>query len=308
MTTANGSFNLLYSPRYHVDLGTHVFPTAKYGLVRDRLVAAHVVPEACFVEPPPAEWDDLALVHTRGYLERIRAGTLSLAETAVLEIPYTPEIVEGFRRMVGGTIAAARHALTDGLAANLGGGLHHAFPDHGEGFCLFNDVAVAIRRLQREGALRRAAVVDCDVHHGNGTAAIFQGDPSVFTCSLHQEHNYPTWKPAGSLDIGLSDGLEDPEYLAFLTSAIVAALASEPELIIYLAGADPYRDDELGGLALSLNGLRQRDRLVFRAARQATVPVVVLLAGGYARCLTDTVVIHAATIEEAVRVMTSQQT
>ena len=305
MTAADGSFHLLYSPAYHVDLGTHVFPTAKYGLVRDRLVAAHVVPETSFVEPPPAQWDDLGLVHTPEYLEKIRAGTLSLAETAVLEIPCTPEIVEGFRRMVGGTIAASRRALTGGLAANLGGGLHHAFPDHGEGFCLFNDVAVAIRRLQRDGALRRVAVVDCDVHHGNGTAAIFQSDPSVFTCSLHQEHNYPALKPAGSLDIGLRDGLADREYLGFLTNATAAVLASEPELIVYLAGADPYRNDQLGGLALSLKGLRERDRLVFRAARQAAVPVVVLLAGGYARRLSDTVAIHAATIEEAVRVMTS---
>ena len=220
---------------------------------------------------------------------------------ARLEIPCSPAIVDGFRLMTGGTITAARLALDgrDRVAVHIGGGFHHAFAGHGEGFCMFNDVAVAIREAQRARRAVRAAVVDLDVHHGNGTASIFAGDPRVFTLSMHDEANYPVVKPPGSLDIGLARGSGDADYLACLDGALTRVLEHLPDVLFYLAGADPYADDQLGGLALSLAGLRRRDRLVFEAARSAGVPIVVLLAGGYARHLDDTVAIHAATIEEA---------
>jgi acetoin utilization deacetylase AcuC-like enzyme len=205
-------------------------------------------------------------------------------------------MVDGFRTMAGGTIEAALSESS--IAVNLGGGLHHAFPNHGEGFCPLNDVAVAIRVLQSRG-VERAAVVDLDVHHGNGTAFIFENDSRVFTCSMHQQHNYPLWKPRGSLDIGLADGTHDATYLAALDRALRQVIDSRPQRIFYLAGADPFEDDQLGGLRLTRDGLRERDRRVFRAARAAGVPVVVTLAGGYARRLEDTVAIHVATIEEA---------
>ena len=184
---------------------------------------------------------------------------------------------------------------------HLGGGLHHAFPDHGEGFCLFNDVAVAIRRLQRDGRLRRAAIVDCDVHHGNGTAFIFAADPSVFTFSIHQQQNYPAWKPASDLDVGLDDGAGDDEYLTRLAAALPNVMRAHPQLIVYLAGSDPFKEDRLGGLALTLEGLRRRDRLVLDAAASASIPVAVVLAGGYAERVEDTVQAHANTVVEVLK-------
>ena len=225
-----------------------------------------------------------------------------------LELPWSREMVDGFRLMVGGTIAAAESALRNPQftirnphsAIHIGGGLHHAFPSHGEGFCPFNDVAVAARVLQRRG-IERIAIVDLDVHHGNGTAFVFESDPRVFTCSMHQQHNYPMWKPKGTLDIGLADGTHDETYLAELARAMPRVIAHRPECLFYLAGADPYEDDQLGGLKLTRDGLRRRDRLVIEAARQANVPIVIVLAGGYARRIEDTVAIHAATIEEALR-------
>jgi acetoin utilization deacetylase AcuC-like enzyme len=294
---------IVWSPAYELDLGPHVWPTAKYRLVRERLLAAGALDPAEVLAPGPAAWEDLALVHTSDYLQKVRTGALSAVERWRLEVPWSPALVEGFRLMVGGTVAAARAALDDGVAVHLGGGLHHAFPDHGEGFCLFNDVAVAIRRLQRDGAIRRAAVVDCDVHHGNGTAAVFAGDPTVFTFSIHQEANYPAWKPPSDLDIGLDDGTGDAEYLARLDEALDRVFAAAPALVVYLAGADPYEEDQLGGLALTKEGLRRRDVLVFERARRAGVPLVVTLAGGYARRVEDTVDIHVTTVLEARRVL-----
>ena len=291
---------VVYSSRYHLDLGAHVFPTEKYRLVADRVARAGLVP-AGFVEPAPASWDALALVHTPAYLDAVAHGTLTPDDLARLEIPCTPAIVEGFRLMTGGTITAARLALDgrDRVAVHIGGGFHHAFAGHGEGFCLFNDVAVAIREAQQARRAVRAAVVDLDVHHGNGTAAIFAGDPRVFTLSVHDQANYPPVKPPGSLDIGLARGSGDAEYLGCLDGALSRVLEHLPDVLFYLAGADPYVDDQLGGLAVSQAGLRRRDRLVFAAARSAGVPIVVALAGGYARRLDDTVAIHAATVEEA---------
>jgi len=288
---------IVWSPGYLLDIGSHVWPTAKYDRVRERLLADGRVGPDAFVEPEPASWDDLALVHTLDYLGKVRAGTLAPEEVGRLEIPASPALTEGFRLMAGGTLCAARLALDERTAVHLGGGLHHAFAGHGEGFCLFNDVAVAIRRLARDGRIARAAVVDCDVHQGNGTAAIFQGDSSVFTFSIHQQNNYPLYKPESDLDIGLHDGTRDETYLHDLELAMPEVMASKPDLVCYLAGADPFEQDQLGGLGLSMEGLRHRDRLLLDAA--GPVPVVIVLAGGYARWLDDTVTIHTNTVIEA---------
>jgi len=280
-----------------------MFRTEKYRLVRDAIVSSAAADRLAFVEPEPATWDQLALVHTPEYLARLRDG-LTAEEAAELELPWSAEMVDGFRVMVGGTVEAALIAcgLTPGpstpICCHVGGGLHHAFANHGEGFCPFNDVAVAVRVLQSRG-LDRAAIVDLDVHHGNGTAFIFEGDPRVFTFSMHQQHNYPMWKPKGSLDIGLPDGTHDAAYLAALEPALPAVMASRPQCVFYLAGADPFEEDQLGGLRLTRDGLRRRDRMVIERVRQSGVPLVVTLAGGYARRLEDTVAIHVATIEEA---------
>lgn len=289
---------VVYSDSYAIEIGPHVWPTAKYRLVRERLLAASG--QSCqFRQPAPATWEQLALVHTAEYLQKLRNLALSTEEVARLEVPWNDRIRDGFLVMVGGTIEAARAALDDAAAVHLGGGLHHAFPAHGEGFCPLNDVAVAVRVLQQDHGITRAAIVDADVHHGNGTAVVFHGDNRVFTFSLHQEHNYPAWKPPGSLDIGLRDRTTDGEYLERLHEGLEAVLEFQPDLLFYLAGADPYREDQLGGLALSKEGLRRRDRAVFRAASQARVPIAVVLAGGYARDVADTVDIHVATVEEA---------
>jgi len=296
---------IVYSDRYQVDIGAHVFHMGKYAQVRDLLLARGLAGPGDLVEPQPASWDELALVHAADYLEKTRTGGFRSSELALLELPWSADIAEGFRLMAGGTIAAARAALASAApfraAANLGGGFHHAFPSHGEGFCLYNDVAVAIRALQRDGSIARAAVVDVDVHQGNGTAFTFEGDASVFTCSIHQEANYPFVKPRGSLDVGLPDGADDQEYLSALDRALPAVMASRPELIVYVAGADPFLGDQLGGLNLTFEGLRGRDFAMFDAARSAGVPVVIVLAGGYARRVEDTAAIHVATIEEALR-------
>jgi acetoin utilization deacetylase AcuC-like enzyme len=287
---------VVYSPRYELHLPGHIWPTAKYRLVAERIAGPSVV----LIDATPASWDDLALVHTGEYLAKIRRNTLSAEEVATMELPWTMEVADAFRLMVGGTRVAAAAALDDGLAAHLGGGLHHAFANHGEGFCPLNDIAVAIRVLQRDRRLRRAAVVDCDVHHGNGTAMIFERDPDVFTFSIHQQHNYPMFKPASDLDIGLEDDTDDGRYLTALAGALPRVMASDPEMIIYVAGADPFDDDRLGGLALSKAGLVERDRLVIGAARTTGIPLVTVLAGGYAADVRDTVDIHVSTIQAMV--------
>jgi acetoin utilization deacetylase AcuC-like enzyme len=311
--------DIVYSDRYQIDIGAHVFPMEKYARVRDGLVSRGLISPGALIEPPPARWDELSLVHTAEYLEKTRSGGFRASELALLELPWSPAVAEGFRLMAGGTITAARLAVEAGgrpgraaagssggerclaAAVNVGGGFHHAFPSHGEGFCLYNDVAVAIRVLLRDGIISRAAVVDVDVHQGNGTAFIFDRDPAVFTFSIHQEHNYPHVKPRGSLDIGLPDGTDDREYLHALDRALPAVMASRPDLIVYVAGADPFIEDQLGGLSLTYEGLRGRDFLVLSSARDAGVPVVIVFAGGYARRVDDTAAIHIATIEEAIR-------
>ena len=285
---------LVYDDGYDLRLGPHVFPSQKYRLVRDKLLPAD------FTRPAPATDDDMLLVHDPAWIEKLRQCELTPEELLRLEIPWSPATREAFWLCTGGTIEAARLALTSGIAFNIGGGFHHAFADHGEGFCAVNDIAVAIRRLQREALITRAMVVDCDVHHGNGTAAIFGGDRSVFTISLHQYNNYPAEKPPSTIDVNLRDGTGDDEYLARLRGALEFSLSGfAPELIVYVAGADPYEHDQLGGLALTMNGLRERDATVFGAARRRGISVAVVLAGGYARDVDDTVAIHCATVAAA---------
>ena len=283
---------VFYSPRYEVSLPGHIWPTSKYRLIADRLG-----PGVALVEPSEASWADLALVHTAEYLDKLRTNTLSAEDIATLELPWQPALADAFRLMAGGTVDAAAAAVIDGSAAHLGGGLHHAFANHGEGFCPLNDVAVAIRVLQRGNHIRRAAVVDCDVHHGNGTSMIFERDAEVFTFSIHQQLNYPFFKPRSDLDIGLEDEAGDDRYLDALAGALPRVLESGPELMVYLAGADPYEGDRLGGLKLTKAGLAARDRLVIDAARGAGVPLAIVLAGGYAVDVQDTVDIHIATID-----------
>ncbi len=291
---------LVYSDQYDLNLGSHVFPSVKYRLTKEKLVREGVIAEEDIAEPTPASDEDLKLVHDEDYIHRLKTGTLSSDELARLEIPYSPELARAVWLAAGGSILAGRLALEEGVAVNLTGGFHHAFPDHGEGFCAIHDVAVAIRRLQASKAILRAMTVDCDVHQGNGTAAIFQGDPAVFTFSIHQERNYPYPKPPSNLDINLEDGTEDDDYLAALERGLHQSLERfEPDIVFYLAGADPYREDQLGGLKLSLEGLERRDRLVLETARLRNVPVVVTLAGGYAVRVDDTVRIHFNTVRAA---------
>ena len=291
---------IVYSDQYDLNLGDHVFPSVKYKLTKQRLLADAVARSEDFVQPEPATDEDVALVHHREYIRKLKEGKLSHVEILRLEIPYSPELVRAVWLAAGGSILAGRVALEDGVAVNLGGGFHHAFPDHGEGFCVLHDVAIAIRRLQKDGLVRRAMTVDTDVHDGNGTAAIFAGDDSVFTLSIHQENNYPYPKPPSSLDINMADGAEDEEYLAALDEGLDAALERfTPDVLFYLAGADPYREDQLGGLKISLDGLERRDRMVYEKARAKKIPVAVTLAGGYARHVNDTVRIHTSTVRLA---------
>jgi acetoin utilization deacetylase AcuC-like enzyme len=290
-------FKLVYHPGYNIDLGAHVFPARKYRLIRDGLVAKGIADPADILAPEPASDEDVLRVHTAEYVHKLKTDTLSASERMRLELPVSQQVVDAFWLAAGGSILAARCALQDGCGVNLGGGFHHAFPGHGEGFCMLNDVAIAIRRMQSDGAAPRALVVDVDVHQGNGTAYIFRDDSSVFTFSMHQARNYPEPKPPSDLDINLENGVGDEEYLRELERGLdLCFTRCSPDLIFYVAGADPYREDQLGGLSLTLGGLRQRDDLVFSAARRRGVPVAVVFAGGYARNTEDTVRIHMNTV------------
>jgi acetoin utilization deacetylase AcuC-like enzyme len=297
-------FKLVYHPGYDLHLIDHVFPTQKYRLVCDRLLGEEFAEPGDFLEPEPASDEELLLVHEEGWIHRLKTGTLNFFEILKLELPYSREMVEAFWLAAGGTTMAARLALRDGIGFNIGGGFHHAFPGHGEGFCAIHDLAVAIRSLQQHGLIERAMVVDCDVHHGNGTAAIFAGDKRVFTLSIHQFNNYPGYKPASDIDIHLADGTSDEEYLERLREAYAPALAEHrPDLLMYVAGADPYCQDQLGGLSLTLEGLEERDRLVLEEALREGIPVAIVLAGGYAIDLEDTVAIHVNTARVACEVL-----
>ncbi len=321
-------FNVVYSEKYFLPIGEHVFRADKYRLIRERLFALGLVDDSDFIAPQPASESDLMLVHSPHYVNKLMEGSLSAREELQMEIPYSPQVVDTFLLHTGGSILAAERALADGVCVNIGGGFHHAFPDHGEGFCMIHDFAIAIRSLQKRRLIQRAMTVDCDVHHGNGTAAIFghaghsaatlpswpaaelgreraahvrQGpSKDVFTISLHQENNYPMFKPPSSIDVNLPDGCSDDDYLAWLDNALSSGLRQfDPELICYVAGADPFREDQLGGLNLTIEGLKQRDELVFRAARARDIPVMVTFAGGYAIHVEDTVTIHTNTIVAA---------
>jgi acetoin utilization deacetylase AcuC-like enzyme len=290
----------IYCEEYDLHLGNHVFPSSKYRLIVEKLLLDGIATEQDIVAPNAASVEEIALVHDRDYIRKLQTGKLSYLEILRMEIPYSPELVRAVWLSAGGSILAGRLALSDGTCANIGGGFHHAFPDHGEGFCVLHDVAIAIRALQKDQTIERAMTVDTDVHQGNGTADIFTGDPSVFTLSIHQANNYPYPKPPSSLDINIDDGAGDEEYLSKFEKGLDAALAEfQPELIMYVAGADPYREDQLGGLKLTLEGLEKRDRLVFEKARARKIPVAVTLAGGYARKVEDTVAIHTTTIRLA---------
>jgi acetoin utilization deacetylase AcuC-like enzyme len=290
-------FRLVYHEGYDLNLGTHVFPSQKYRLIFEKLVSEGIASKEDFLRPEPASDGDILRVHTAEWVKKLKTGTLTLSDIMKLEVPYSPELVKAFWLAAGGTILAAQCALKDGFGCNIGGGFHHAYPGHGEGFCAINDVAVAIRRLQADDLIRKAMVIDTDVHHGNGTAAIFAKDPSVFTLSIHQLSNYPAHKPASTLDLNLEDGVGDEEYLGALLPAVRKSLASfEPDIVFYVGGADPYREDQLGGLALTLDGLKTRDAGVFEEARSRHAPVATTFAGGYAMRIEDTVRIHVNTV------------
>jgi acetoin utilization deacetylase AcuC-like enzyme len=338
-------FKLIYSNGYYLPIGQHVFPAEKYRRVHDRLLETGVAQTGDFLEPQPAADQDILLVHTPEYVSKLKTGTLSPREEMALEVPFSAELVKAFWLSAGGSVLAAQHSLIDRVAINIGGGFHHAFPDHGEGFCMIHDVAVAIRRLQRDHKIRTAMTVDCDVHQGNGTAAIFgstrtAGEPlpsagpstrsssaqnssaqnssppsktrgafagDVFTISLHQHNNYPPYKPPSSIDVDLPDGTGDDDYLAWLDNALSSGLRQfEPDLLCYIAGADPFREDQLGGLSLTIEGLKKRDELVFRVALARDIPVMVTYAGGYARNVESTVTIHANTVIAAKEVFAAK--
>jgi acetoin utilization deacetylase AcuC-like enzyme len=274
----------------------HRFPIAKYALLRQRVIDEEIVSSNEVHDPTPATRDDLLLVHTPDYVDRFTVGALTRDEERRLGFPWSEALVERSYRAAGGTLDAAARALDDGVAMNLAGGTHHAFPSHGEGFCVFNDVAVALRVLQREGRIERAAIVDLDVHQGNGTNEVFAGDDRVFTFSMHGRKNYPFHKVPGSLDVELDDGTGDDDYLELLADALPGVLhRAKPDLVVFLAGADPYAGDRLGRLALSFDGLARRDAFVLNQCREVGLPVVVTIAGGYAEPITDTVAIHATT-------------
>lgn len=294
-------FKICYSDGYDLNLGDHVFPAVKFRLIRDRLLQEGVASQADFVEPAPAAMEDILRVHDREWAFALRNGTLSYQQILRLEIPYSSRMVDAVMMAAGGSVEAARLALRDGVGVNLTGGFHHAFAGHGEGFCALHDVAVSIRAMQARGLIQRAMVVDVDVHHGNGTAAIFRHDPTVFTVSLHQWANYPHEKPFSNVDVHLPDGTGDRHYLGQLERVLRPVMDGfAPDLLCYVAGSDPYLEDKLGGLALTMDGLARRDALVFRLARERRIPVAVTLAGGYAVLVGDTVTIHANTVKAAI--------
>ncbi|MBN1353520.1 MAG: histone deacetylase [Candidatus Omnitrophica bacterium] len=295
---------IVYSERYYVDIGAHVFPSAKYRLIKKMLLKdLKIVNRISFIEPATAEERDLLRVHTSEYLDKLQYGKLSQEEILTLELPYTRELVDSAVLSCGGTILAADIALEEKLGIHLGGGFHHAFPDHGEGFCILNDIAVAAKKAVERKNVEKVLIIDCDLHQGNGTAAIFADDEAVFTFSIHQENNYPFYKPKSNLDIGLHDRAKDREYLECLERHVPKIISDfRPKLIIYVAGADPYEHDQIGNLAMTKEGLGKRDLYIYTQARNFQVPIAVVLAGGYALKQEDTVEIQFNTIRTAIDV------
>jgi len=295
----------IFSEKYYADIGAHVFPVKKYLLIYQKLVAEGIITEQNIIEPKLASLAALRLVHTQQYVDDLLGlkWTPSIMQS---ELPISQEIVDAYLLATSGTILAAQKAMADGIAVNLGGGFHHAFPDHAEGFCYTNDIAIAIRQLQHERAIRKAAVVDCDVHQGNGTAYIFQNDPSVFTFSIHQENNYPV-KQESDLDIGLDDYTNDSEYIRHIQRVLPQILEEfQPDFLLYAAGADPYMDDQLGGLSLSIDGLKRRDKFIISGCVTRGIPIAIVLAGGYAVKTDDTVEIHCNTCRIASELSSSK--
>lgn len=290
-------FRIFYSPYYYADIGEdHVFPIKKFELVRDILIAEGTLQPKEIVEPQPANIEDILLVHTEDYVTRLRNGTLNKKEVRRLGLPWSKSLVRRTFLAVSGTVNASFQALNAGISSNLAGGTHHAFPDRGEGFCVLNDVAIAIRVLQREKLAKRFLIVDCDVHQGNGTAFIFKDEEEIFTFSMHGEKNYPLFKEISNLDIELRDETDDAEFLEILGEVLPRIFLHEPDLVFYLGGADPFEDDKLGRLSLTKNGLRRRDEMVLEFAKQMHVPIVTVMSGGYAKDINDTVDIHCNTI------------
>jgi len=297
------TLKFVYSEKYWmVNLNHHVFPVEKYRLLYEKLIRLGAK-KANFLPPQPAINEELLLVHTAKYLNKLQAGKLSQSEILTMELPYSPQLLEFALCQVGGTVLAAETALQEGLAVHLGGGFHHAFPDHGEGFCVVNDVAVALEKMKREGKIEKGMIIDCDVHQGNGTASIFDKKDYAFTFSIHQMDIYPAQKPSSSLDVGLWSGDGDDKYLTALKAHIPRIYQEfKPDIIFYLAGADPYQNDQLGGLKLTMEGLKERDKWVVGQARELGLPLVILLAGGYAYDVEETVTIHFNTIQLAQKI------
>ncbi len=297
------NFRVFYSPYYYADIGeNHVFPIKKFELVRQKLLEEGTLLPSEIVEPLPAAIEDVLLVHTEDYISRLRSGTLTAKEIRKLGLPWSKSLVRRSFLAVSGTINAAKHALENGVASNLAGGTHHSFPDRGEGFCVLNDVAVAVRVLKRDNLAKRFLIVDCDVHQGNGTAFIFKGDETVFTFSIHGAKNYPLFKEISNLDIELPDKTSDPEYLETLNEALPRVFLHNPDIVFYLGGADPFEGDKLGRLALTREGLMKRDEAVLSFARERDVPIVTVMSGGYAQDINDTVEIHCNTIRAVKKV------
>lgn len=301
MTGVAAVVKVFYTDHYVLPLPAgHRFPMEKYALLRQRVEAAGLAGTGGLRNPHAATDTEILRAHGRGYLDRVVGGGLAAAEIRRIGFPWTPQMVERSRRSAGATIEACRAALDEGVGVNLAGGTHHAFRDHGEGYCVFNDAAIAALAVQAEGLARRVAIIDCDVHQGNGTAAILADDPTVFTFSIHGARNFPFRKEASDLDIELPDGCGDTTYLDALERGVCHALsAAQPDLVIYLAGADPFEGDRLGRLALTKAGLQARDCLVFEICAASALPVAVAMAGGYARNIADTVDIHFATVSAA---------
>lgn len=296
-------YRIFYSPYYYADIGEgHVFPIRKFEIAKDILLGEGTIKREQFIEPAEADREDLLLIHTADYIDRLCEGTLTPKEIRKLGLPWSRSLVRRSFHAISGTINAARLAVETGISSNLAGGTHHAYPDRGEGYCVLNDVAVAIRVLQRDGLARRALIVDLDVHQGDGTAFIFKDDSDVFTFSMHGSKNYPLFKQSSSLDIELSDGTADDEYLGILSEALPRLLLHDPDVIFFLAGADPYENDKLGRLKLTMDGLRRRDEMVLQFARSAEVPIVTTMSGGYAKDIADTVEIHCNTIRAVKKV------
>lgn len=294
---------VIYSDSYCVDIGEHVFPTIKYRLIHNRLIKNGFLKVEDFIEPTIATDEDVLLVHTNEYIDKMRAGKFTSNELFALEVPFSAQLFRASVLCAGGTIMACNIALDNGLGIHIGGGFHHAFPDHGEGFCLINDIAIGVLRCKRDGRLKRALIVDCDLHQGNGTAQVFSDAQDVYTFSIHQENNYPLFKPHSRLDIGLADGTDDEGYLNSLRKNLTDIFKDfNPQLILYVAGADPYKEDQLGGLALTKEGLMNRDEFVLGLAHAQKIPVAIVLGGGYAKKLEDTVEIHCNTIKAAIKI------